>query len=63
MRIKLLFRVFILKDINHNIEINLCKHCSNHFIAENIKSEYGSIQCRNRENLNKSRQKKNNYIE
>ena len=32
------------------------------FIAENIKSEYDTIQCRNRENINKSRQQKNNYI-
>ena len=41
----------------------LCKHCDKPFIAENIKAEYDTIRCRNRENINKSRKKKNNYIE
>ena len=29
----------------------------------NAGAEYYTIQCRNRENINKSRKKKNNYIE
>lgn len=55
--------ILLLNETSGRTEVKLCKHCGNPFIAENIKSEYDSIQCRNRENLNKSRQKKNNYIE
>lgn len=55
--------ILLLNETSGRTEVKLCKHCGNPFIAENIKSEYDSIQCRNRENLNKSRQKKKNYIE
>ena len=55
--------ILLLNETSGRTEVKLCKHCGKPFIAENIKSEYDSIQCRNRENLNKSRQKKNNYIE
>lgn len=55
--------ILLLNETSGRIEVKLCKHCGKPFIAENIKSEYDSIQCRNRENLNKSRQKKKNYIE
>ena len=55
--------ILLLNETSGRADVKLCKHCGNPFIAENIKSEYDSIQCRNRENLNKSRQKKNNYIE
>lgn len=52
----------LLNETSGRTEVKLCKHCGKPFIAENIKSEYDTIQCRNRENINKSRQKKNNYI-
>lgn len=54
--------ILLLNETSGRTEVKLCKHCGNPFVAENIKSEYDTIQCRNRENLDKSRQKKNNYI-
>ena len=54
--------ILLLNETSGRTEVKLCKHCGKPFIAENIKAEYDSIQCRNRENLNKSRQKKKNYI-
>lgn len=55
--------ILLLNETSGRTEVKLCKHCGRPFIAENIKAEYDTIQCRNRENINKSRQKKNNYIE
>ena len=55
--------ILLLNETSGRTEVKLCKHCGKPFIAENIKAEYDTIQCRNRENINKSRQKKNNYIE
>lgn len=55
-------RYIVFNETSGRTEVKLCKHCGKPFIAENIKSEYDTIQCRNRENINKSRQKKNNYI-
>lgn len=54
--------ILLLNETSGRTEVKLCKHCGKPFIVENIKSEYDTIQCRNRENINKSRQKKNNYI-
>ena len=54
--------ILLLNETSGRTEVKLCKHCGKPFVAENIKSEYDTIQCRNRENLDKSRQKKNNYI-
>lgn len=54
--------ILLLNETSGRTEVKLCKHCGKPFIAENIKAEYDTIQCRNRENINKSRQKKNNYI-
>lgn len=54
--------ILLLNETSGRTEVKLCKHCGKPFIAENIKAEYDSIQCRNRENINKNRQKKNNYI-
>lgn len=54
--------ILLLNETSGRTEVKLCKHCGKPFIAENIKAEYDSIQCRNRENLNKSRQKKKNFI-
>ena len=55
--------ILLLNETSGRTEVKLCKHCGKPFIAENIKAEYDTIKCRNRENINKSRQKKNNYIE
>lgn len=55
--------ILLLNETSGRTEVKLCKHCGKPFIAKNIKAEYDTIQCRNRENINKSRQKKNNYIE
>ena len=55
--------ILLLNETSGRTEVKLCKHCGKPFIAENIKAEYDTIQCRNREDINKSRQKKNNYIE
>ena len=55
--------ILLLNETSGRKEVKLCKHCGKPFIAENIKAEYDTIQCRNRENLNKSRQKKKNYLE
>ncbi len=55
--------ILLLNETSGRTEVKLCKHCGRPFIAKNIKAEYDTIQCRNRENINKSRQKKNNYIE
>ena len=55
--------ILLLNETSGRTEVKLCKHCGKPFIAENIKTEYDTIQCRNRENINKSRKKKNNYIE
>lgn len=55
--------ILLLNETSGRTEVKLCKHCGKPFIAENIKAEYDTIQCRNRENINKSRKKKNNYIE
>ncbi len=54
--------ILLLNETSGRTEVKLCKHCRKPFIAENIKAEYDTIQCRNRENINKNRQKKNNYI-
>ncbi len=54
--------MLLLNETSERTEVKLCRHCGKPFIAENIKAEYDTIQCRNRENLNRSRQKKNNYI-
>ena len=54
--------LLLLNETSGRTEVKLCKHCGKPFIAENIKAEYDSIQCRNRENINRSRQKKNNFI-
>lgn len=54
--------ILLLNETSGRTEVKLCKHCGKPFVAENIKAEYDTIQCRNRENLDKSRQKKNNYI-
>ena len=55
--------ILLLNETGGRTEVKLCKYCGKPFIAENIKAEYDTIQCRNRENINKSRKKKNNYIE
>ena len=55
--------ILLLNETSGRTEVKLCKHCGKPFIAENIKTEYDTIQCRNRENINKSRKKRNNYIE
>ena len=55
--------ILLLNETSGRTEVKRCKHCGKPFIAENIKAEYDTIQCRNRENLNKSRQKKKNYLE
>ena len=55
--------ILLLNETSGRTEVKLCKHCGKPFIAKNIKAEYDTIQCRNRENINKSRQKKNNFIE
>lgn len=55
--------ILLLNETSGRTEVKLCKHCGKPFIAKNIKSEYDTIQCRNRENINKSRQKKKNFIE
>lgn len=54
--------ILLLNETSGRTEVKLCKHCGKPFIAKNIKAEYDSIQCRNRENINRSRQKKNNFI-
>ena len=54
--------ILLINETSGRTEVKLCKHCGKPFIAENIKAEYDSIQCRNRENINRSRQKKNNFI-
>ena len=54
--------ILLLNETSGRTEVKLCKPCGKPFIAENIKAEYDSIQCRNRENINRSRQKKNNFI-
>lgn len=59
---EILETILLLNETSGRTEVKLCKHCGKPFVAENIKSEYDTIQCRNRENLDKSRQKKNNYI-
>ena len=55
--------ILLLNETSGRTEVKLCKHCGKPFVAKNIKAEYDTIQCRNRENINKSRQKKNNFIE
>ena len=50
--------ILLLNETSGRTEVKLCKHCGRPFIAENIKAEYDTIQCRNRENINKSRQTK-----
>lgn len=55
--------ILLLNETSGRTEVKLCKHCRKPFIAENIKAEYDTIQCRNRENINKSRKKKKSYIE
>ncbi len=49
--------ILLLNETSGRTEVKLCKHCKKPFIAKNIKSEYDTIQCRNRENINNSRRK------
>jgi hypothetical protein len=50
--------MLLLNETNDRKEVKLCKYCGNPFIAENIKSEYDTLSCRNKANINKSRNKK-----
>jgi len=52
--------MLLVNETNGRIEVRLCKHCHKPFIAENIKSEYDTVQCRNKENVNRSKSKNKN---
>lgn len=54
--------MLLLNETSGRTEVKLCKHCKTPFIAENIKAEYDTPQCRNKENINKSRNRKNNFM-
>ncbi len=49
--------MLLLNETNGRTEVKLCKYCDNPFIAENIKAEYDTVACRNKANINKSRNK------
>lgn len=52
--------ILLLNETNGKSEVRFCKHCHKPFIAENIKSEYDTVQCRNKENINRIRNKNKN---
>lgn len=52
---------FIVTD--DKIVINRCKFCSKVFISSNIRAKYCSASCRNRSNVQKSRERKSSKLE
>ena len=50
--------ILLLNETSGRTEVKLCKHCGKPFIAKNIKAEYDSIQCRNREYKQKQTKEK-----
>lgn len=52
-----------LNETSEKREIKLCKYCWKPFIAENLKAEYDTPQCRNKANVYKSRSKNKSDVE
>ncbi|SKC72099.1 CGNR zinc finger domain-containing protein [Maledivibacter halophilus] len=52
--------VYAFAVTDESIVINRCKHCAKVFIANNIRTKYCSLSCRNRANVQKSRERKTN---
>ena len=50
--------MLLLNETNGRNQVKLCKYCGKPFIAENIRAEYDTQQCRNKANIYKSRNKK-----
>lgn len=49
--------ILLVKICDKNQPLRMCKHCEKLFIAENVRTEYCSHQCRNKANVYKSRDK------
>lgn len=49
--------MMLINETNGRNEVRLCKYCQRPFIAQNIKSEYDSISCRNKMNIRNTRKK------
>lgn len=49
--------MLLVNETNGRNEVKLCKYCGTPFVANNIKAEYDTPQCRNKANIYKSRNK------
>ena len=49
--------ILLVKICDKNQPLRMCKHCGKLFIAENVRAEYDTPQCRNQANVYKSREK------
>ncbi|MDR0979338.1 MAG: hypothetical protein LBL91_05410 [Lachnospiraceae bacterium] len=49
--------ILLVKICDTNQPLRMCKFCNQFFIAENVRAEYCSPQCRNKANVYKSREK------
>ena len=49
--------ILLVKICDKNQPLRICKHCGKLFIAENVRAEYDTPQCRNQANVYKSREK------
>ncbi|WZL72390.1 CGNR zinc finger domain-containing protein [Clostridiaceae bacterium 35-E11] len=52
--------IYAFAVTDETIAMDRCKHCDKVFIANNIRSKYCSTSCRNRANVQKSRERKSN---
>ncbi len=49
--------ILLVKICDKKQPLRICKHCGKLFIAENVRAEYDTPQCRNQANVYKSRER------
>lgn len=52
--------IYAFAVTDETIVFDRCKYCQNVFISNNIRAKYCSVSCRNRSNVQKSRERKSN---
>ena len=52
--------MFLLNETTQRKTVKICKFCGKAFSSQNLKAEYCSLQCRNKANVYKSREKNKN---
>ncbi len=49
--------ILLVKICDKNQPLRICKYCGKLFIAENVRAEYDTLQCRNQANVYKNRER------